>query len=187
MRSGCCAGSGAAKHVQRKIAKTTRRKIRRKFGKRVAAIVEACSDSFELPKAPWLKRKNEHLAKIRHASFSVRLVCAADKLHNARSILADYRARGERLWQRFGGGREGTLWYYREMAKALKRPGSDPLVKELDLVVTEIEKLGYQRLSRHPVCVNQRENRKGYRIPHKYLNQPADRVRSKVGACHIRP
>src|ERR1700686_904550 len=44
--------------------KPTLRKIRRKFGKRVAAIVEACSDSFEMPKAPWLKRKNEHLAMI---------------------------------------------------------------------------------------------------------------------------
>jgi (p)ppGpp synthase/HD superfamily hydrolase len=120
---------------------TTLQKIEMKFGKKVAAIVEACSDSFETPKPPWLERKKEHLAKIRKASPSVRLVCAADKLHNARSILADYRAIDERLWQRFSGGKEGTLWYYREMAKALKRPGSAPLVKELSRVVAEIEQL----------------------------------------------
>lgn len=119
----------------------TLRKIRRKFGKKVAVIVEACSDSFETPKPPWRERKKEHLAKIRHASPSVRLVCAADKLHNARSILADYRTIGERLWQRFSGGKEGTLWYYRDMAKALKGPGSGRLVKELSRVVAKIERL----------------------------------------------
>ena len=129
----------------------TLQKIKKKFGTRVAATVEACSDSFEVPKLPWLERKKEHLAKIRHASRSVRLVCAADKLHNARCILADYREIGERLWQRFSRGKEGTLWYYREMTKALKGTGSGPLVKELSRVVVEIEKLAggpAQRLGR---------------------------------------
>lgn len=121
--------------------RATLREIGKRFGKRVAAIVEACSDSFETSKPPWLERKKVHIAKICRESPSVRLVCAADKLHNARSILADYREIGERLWPRFNGGKEGTLWYYREMAKALDRPGSGPLVKELGRVVTKIEKL----------------------------------------------
>jgi len=121
--------------------RATLREIGRKFGKKVAAIVEACSDSLEMSKPPWLERKKKHIAKIRRASPSVRLVCAADKLHNARSILADYRGIGERLWPRFNGGKVGTLWYYREMAKALNRPGSGPLVKELGRVVAKIEKL----------------------------------------------
>jgi (p)ppGpp synthase/HD superfamily hydrolase len=129
--------------------RATLRKIKRKFGPRVAAIVGACSDSFETPKPPWLERKNEHLAKIRRSSRSVRLVCAADKLHNARCILADYREIGEYLWQRFSGGKEGTLWYYREMAKALKRPRASPLVKELSRVVAEIEKLARRTCSRN--------------------------------------
>jgi (p)ppGpp synthase/HD superfamily hydrolase len=119
----------------------TLQKIKKKFGTRVAAIVEACSDSFEIPKLPWLERKKEHLAKIGRASRSVRLVYAADKLHNARCILADYQAIGERLWKRFSGGKEGTLWYYREMAKALEKRDAGPLVKELRQVVAEIEKL----------------------------------------------
>jgi (p)ppGpp synthase/HD superfamily hydrolase len=121
--------------------RATLKKIKKKFGKNVAAIVEACSDSFEIPKPPWPERKKEHLATIRHASRSVRLVYAADKLHNAHCILADYREIGERLWQRFSGRKEGTLWYYREMAEALKRPRSEPLVKELSRVIAEIEKL----------------------------------------------
>jgi (p)ppGpp synthase/HD superfamily hydrolase len=72
----------------------TLREIKRRFGTWVAAIVEACSDSFETPKPPWLERKEEHLVKIHHASASVRLICAADRLHNARCILADYRESG---------------------------------------------------------------------------------------------
>ena len=54
------------------------------------------------------------------------LVVAADKLHNVRSLIADYRAHGESLWNRFNGGRAGTLWYYRAAADALAtaRPGA---------------------------------------------------------------
>jgi (p)ppGpp synthase/HD superfamily hydrolase len=115
--------------------------IERKFGNKVAAIVEVCSDTLETPKPPFLIRKKKHVARNRRASPSVRLVYAADKLHNARSILADYQAIGERLWPRFSGGKEGTLWYYREMTNALKKPGAGPLVKELSRVVAEIDQL----------------------------------------------
>jgi hypothetical protein len=71
----------------------------------------------------------------------VRLVSAADKLHNARSVLSDYRAVGEDLWRRFTGGREGTLWYYRAVVDALAAKHDEPLVAELDRVVCELELL----------------------------------------------
>jgi hypothetical protein len=71
----------------------------------------------------------------------VRLVSAADKLHNARSVLSDYRAVGEELWGRFTGGREGTLWYYRAVVDALGAVHDDPIVEELDRVVRELERL----------------------------------------------
>lgn len=65
---------------------------------------------------------------------------AADKLHNARAILHDYRDVGEALWERFNGGRDGTLWYYRALVNAFRKVGS-PLVGELDRVVAELESL----------------------------------------------
>ena len=71
----------------------------------------------------------------------MRLVSAADKLHNARSVLADYRVVGEDLWDRFNGGREGTIWYYRSVADTLQQAGRDPLVDELERVVAELERL----------------------------------------------
>ena len=89
----------------------TRAEIRRRFGDNVVAIVDGCTDTDRFPKPPWRKRKEEYIEHVRHASSSVRLVSLADKLHNARSILADYRVVGESLWKRLTGVKEGTLWY----------------------------------------------------------------------------
>src|SRR5947199_8691848 len=69
---------------------STREEIRRHFGDAVVAIVDGCTDTEVMPKPPWRGRKEAYIAHIRHASPSVRLVSAADKLHNARTILADY-------------------------------------------------------------------------------------------------
>jgi (p)ppGpp synthase/HD superfamily hydrolase len=118
-----------------------REEIRRRFGQEVAEIVEGCSDAATMPKPPWHQRKRAYITRLRHASASVRLVSACDKLHNARAILREYRLRGESLWDHFRGGREGTLWYYRAAADTLKQAGTSPLVEELDRVVCEIERL----------------------------------------------
>ena len=115
--------------------------IRRRYGDGVAGIVEGCTDTYEDPKPAWRPRKERYVAHVAKASRSVRLVSAADKLHNARSILADLDAVGEELWDRFTGGKEGTLWYYRALVDAYKKAGNDPPVEELDRVVGEIEAL----------------------------------------------
>ncbi|MBN1395700.1 MAG: HD domain-containing protein [Pirellulales bacterium] len=119
----------------------TLERIRNRFGQRVAEIVSGCSDADETPKPPWRERKEAHLARLQNASPSIRLVVAADKLHNSRSLLRDYRRRGEEVWQNFRGGRDGTLWYFRAVAEVLKRAGGSPLLEELDRVVTEIERI----------------------------------------------
>lgn len=115
--------------------------IRARFGDEVAEIVEGCTDTFEDPKPPWRERKEAYLAHLAGASDSVRLVSAADKLHNARTVLSDYRFLGEDLWERFNGGREGTLWYYRAIVDGLRKVDSAPLIEDLDRVVTELERL----------------------------------------------
>ncbi len=125
--------------------RSTLDEIRRRFGARVAEIVEGCTDSFTFLKPPWRKRKEAYLAHLPQASAAVRLVSAADKLHNARTILADYRQLGEAVWRRFNGGREGTLWYYRTLVEAFQAGESFPLVEELDRVVSELERLASTR------------------------------------------
>ncbi len=108
--------------------------IRARFGDFVGDIVLACSDSLaENPaeKRPWLERKHEHVAQLAQAPRAVCLVAAADKLHNVRAVLRDYRAVGEELWPRFKGGRDGTLWYYDTVSQVLLRRWPSPLTEEL--------------------------------------------------------
>jgi (p)ppGpp synthase/HD superfamily hydrolase len=118
--------------------------IRRRFGNRVAEIVLGCTDADTTPKPPWRERKEAYLKHLRTAPASVRLVSAADKLNNARAILADYRTCGEKLWKRFNGGREGTLWYYRALANVFNKKGPQRLAGELERAVTELEALAGQ-------------------------------------------
>jgi len=116
--------------------------IRAKFGDEVADIVLGCSDSDTEPKPPWQQRKENYIAHLQKASPSVLLVSACDKLYNARSILADYRNIGDELWWRFKGGRQGSLWYYRQLVLAFRKLSAPPhLIDELELVVSELENL----------------------------------------------
>jgi (p)ppGpp synthase/HD superfamily hydrolase len=123
--------------------KVTLDEIRQRFGAAVAQIVDGCTDARVLPKPPWRERKQAFIAYLRDAPAAVRLVAAADKLHNARTILNDYRRVGEAVWERFNGGKAGTLWYYRALVETLQMAGPTPLVQELDRVVSELERLAF--------------------------------------------
>ena len=116
-------------------------RIRRRFGETVAEIVEGCTDAETIPKPPWRERKEAYIRHIASASQSVCLVCAADKLHNARAILRDYRELGEGLWSRFNGGREGTLWYYRTLLIALRMRYKSAVLDDLEREIHELENL----------------------------------------------
>ncbi len=119
----------------------TLEEIRKRFGDRVAQIVEGCTDADAIPKPPWRERKEKYIAHLREADASVRRVSAADKLYNSRAILTDYRVIGETLWERFTGGKEGTLWYYRTLAKTYREVGPSELADEIGRVVAELEEL----------------------------------------------
>ena len=113
--------------------------IRRRFGDRVAHIVEGCTDSDETPKPPWKERKVAYIEHVRTALPSVVLVSAADKLHNARALVRDHEAVGDAVWSRFNGGPHEILWYYRSLVESFKAAGSMPVVDELERVVDRIE------------------------------------------------
>jgi (p)ppGpp synthase/HD superfamily hydrolase len=117
------------------------REIRKMFGPRVARIVEGCTDSFVQPKPEWLERKKGYLRELRHAGADTRMVSASDKLHNARTILTDYRIEGEAIWERFNGGKEGTLWYYRALSDEYQRRNRNRITGELAITVAELERV----------------------------------------------
>src|SRR5262249_34829084 len=129
---------------------TMLKEVRRRFGKRVAHIVDGCTDAYEIPKPPWRERKESYLRRLKKENAETRLVSAADKLNNIRSILSDYRILGESVWSRFNGGREGTLWYYRTLRDEFLRSRSNRITRDFDLAVGELESLTGCASAAHP-------------------------------------
>lgn len=123
--------------------RATLEEIRRRFGERVAGVVEAMTDTFESPKPAWGERKRAYVRHLREGDpdDSALLVCAADKVHNVASILRDHRRIGARVWKRFTGDREGTLWYYTELLAILRERQGErwgALVDELERLLGEL-------------------------------------------------
>ncbi|HWI70651.1 MAG TPA: HD domain-containing protein, partial [Baekduia sp.] len=123
------------------------------FGTVVAEIVAANSDTLD-PKddnnggAGWYARKRAYVDAFTTKSPAALRVSLADKVHNARSILLDYRTLGDDLWARFGQGLGlATRVYYRELATAFERerdrlgPAAQPYVDELRRTVDAITAL----------------------------------------------
>jgi (p)ppGpp synthase/HD superfamily hydrolase len=115
----------------------TLEEIRHRYGNQVAEIVAACSDTDESPKPPWRDRKEAFVERLRTEPYSVRLVVAADKLHNVRDVLRNYRIHGDDLWSQFKGGRDGTLWYYQAVVDALVGTAK-PEEHQLNAIIEEI-------------------------------------------------
>ena len=105
--------------------------IRDRFGDRVAAIVDACTDTYQSPKPPWRSRKEAFLSRLPSVPGDALLVMAADKVHNAGSILADLDEHGDAVWERFSAVPGEQLWYYRSLAGALGRLLPGPLTARL--------------------------------------------------------
>ncbi len=125
----------------------TLQQIDSRFGSTVAAIVDGCSDTAVDPKPPWRHRKEAYLKRLIRESPAVRLVSACDKLHNVRAIIHDYRAHGDRLWRRFNGGKDGTLWYYSALVKVYRASERTPVVSDLAREVATLRRLVRARAS----------------------------------------
>ena len=124
----------------------SRRDVRKRFGRKVARIVAACTDVKKGERHTaknWLRRRRRLLARLRdpHTSTSVVRVKAADTLHNARSITADLRRYGPEVWTHFHVGAVDQLWYYRSGAVivSVRLPGY--LADELRGAAHELERV----------------------------------------------
>ena len=117
-----------------------------RFGQKVEAIVEACTDGDaeeqrDRDPARWRVRKQKYIDEIASKPAEALLVSMADKLYNARAILEDFREIGDKLWPRFTAGKEGNLWYYRALLTAFRARADNRLWHELDRTVADIERL----------------------------------------------
>ena len=124
--------------------------IERAFGRLVADIVRGCSDHVEGDggaRPPWRERKERYVRHLAQAPAATLIVSLADKTHNAGAILEDYGRIGEALWERFTGGREGVLWYYRALADTYAKapavaadPRLPPMLGRLERIVSSLER-----------------------------------------------
>jgi len=110
--------------------------VRKRFGGDVAKIVADCTDSWVEPKPEWRPRKEAYLRDLPKKPATSLLVSLADKVDNAEAILSDYQQIGDELWDRFNGGRQGTIWYYRELSEIFQRLLPCPLADGLSRAVS---------------------------------------------------
>ena len=103
----------------------------------MADIVADCTDAWTEPKPPWRPRKEAYLAALPSKPAASLLVSLADKTHNASAILGDYRELGDELWDRFNGGREGTIWYYRSLSEVFDKVMPGALAGQLSRTVLQ--------------------------------------------------
>lgn len=123
-------------------------RIRDKFGDTVVETVLQVSkrevDDAGVPLSPD-EQKEDYIQRLTVASESARWVCAADKIHNAGSILADLRRTAdaedrEMIWRRFRLGKAGTAAYYRAVYQRLREIAFDaPIMAELERAVLDLE------------------------------------------------
>jgi GTP pyrophosphokinase len=126
----------------------TEARIRSEFGAPVANTVVGCSDAVAVPgeaKAPWRERKERY---IRHLAAEtapgVLLVSACDKLHNARSLVADLRSIGVAVWGRFSQQDPAEhLWYYQSLADCYAGRVPEGLAAELNRVLADLRALAH--------------------------------------------
>ena len=125
-------------------AESLRTRIGEKFGDAVLATVLAVTEARVGPDGSELDygdRKKDYLQRLAVANERARWVCAADKIHNASSILADLRRTEfpESVWTRFKSGSDTAGWY-RQVHDRLAEVGfTAPIMEELRSVAEELE------------------------------------------------
>lgn len=113
--------------------------LREMFGDDVVEVVLGCTEKKTI--SNWFHRKQEYLDRLRTASPGVRLVVAADKLHNLRSLSMNLRREGEAIWSRFASGEDGAMWFYRAVYRELDSSWDHPILAAIE---QELSLLGWQ-------------------------------------------
>ncbi|MFP4500879.1 MAG: HD domain-containing protein [Candidatus Hydrogenedentota bacterium] len=117
--------------------------VRERFGDTVAQYVADMSDSLAdtrtEQKAAWHTRKQQYVAKLSQKPPALRLIAAADKLHNARCTARDLRQHGKQVWERFNAGPKDTLWYYHALYDGLAQGWDHPILDEFARAIDELE------------------------------------------------
>ncbi len=98
--------------------------IRKEFGDKVAALVEAASEPDKAD--TWENRKSHTIEYLKTAPVDVLILSCTDKLDNVKSIIEDVEKDGESVWNRFRRPKDDQEWYYRSLVEVFHaRAGED--------------------------------------------------------------
>jgi len=93
------------------------------LGEEVTEYVAAVSENTTLP---WEERKEQYTDNVAAAPEGAKAVCIADKVHNAESVIHDYRTKGVAVWDVFNRGKDKKLWFeelvYQKVSGAWEHP-----------------------------------------------------------------
>ena len=127
--------AAAALHDTVEDTEVTLEELEREFGPRIAALVEGCSEPDR--SRSWEERKRHTIESLGTAPIDVRMIVAADKLHNIRCIRAQYDAIGNAVWERCNRGRVDQAWYYRGIVRSLRAGRKNDHLQTLILLLEE--------------------------------------------------
>jgi len=114
---------------------TTPDEIKKLFGREVLSIVQSETEDKSLS---WLERKSIMVNHLPSAFYNTKLVCCADKLSNIRSIYADLRIIGDKVWERFNASKEKIQWYYESIVSALSAISESDMYYDLKEMVNDV-------------------------------------------------
>ena len=109
--------------------------IRNIFGENVLGLVAAESED---KSKTWKERKQAAIDSLQNAKFENKLICLADKLSNLRSMSADIKSYGEKLWNRFNASKKEIEWYYRQIFGKLSDFRNYGLYQEYSSLLDEV-------------------------------------------------
>lgn len=117
----------------------TATELQEDFGGRVREIVESLSEpqSSKDNKVSWLEQKRQYVKQIKKASDEALLICAADKIHNMRSIVEEYYDDHKRFMSEFRGNLEDRVGMYQDISDVLNRRLKSGILSEFNHVFDE--------------------------------------------------
>lgn len=134
--------AAAAMHDIIEDTKYTEEDIRKEFGDRIAKLVAVESDIIVKGKnesESWVERKKYAIERLKKLDLDAKIVAIGDKLSNARAMLYDYEAIGEKLWDKFHvNDPKLHKWHYNGLKDALSELNGTLPYKEFCEIVKKL-------------------------------------------------
>jgi len=121
--------------------------IEKEFGQRILKIIQSVSEKKDPlqktdEKSTWLERKTQYIERLKNDTKEALFVCAADKIHNLRSMIADYQIEGSKIWDKFNSSTDQMIWFYEEIAKIISEKIVDnDIARDLNFEVKKLKQL----------------------------------------------